>query len=249
MGTAFKWYGPRGGGPVEAFIEAGVPPEMLHSYIARQWFDEEAVAWAKEGVDGAEAPIWKSLGLRPNEAGRLIHRGAVLADTVRDWWGAGIPISEVAEWIGAGLTPQEAFRQRSGRLVTSARVMRAGTGSGSAQKFIEVGVPPQMLDNHTARPGPCDEADAWAKKGIDGAEAPIWKALGFRPNEAGRLARKGATLADTVRDWWREGIPISEVADWIGAGLTPKEAAGQRAKGISAERAAALRALRDDASL
>src|SRR5271169_4270361 len=124
MRTGFKWYGQRGGGPVQAFIEAGVPPEMLHSYMAKQWFDDEAVAWAKEGVGGAEAQIWKALGLRPNQAGRLVRKGAVLAYTVRDWWGAGIPFSEVALCIGAGLTPEEAFRQRSGRLVTSARVMR-----------------------------------------------------------------------------------------------------------------------------
>jgi hypothetical protein len=35
------------------------------------------------------------------------------------------------------------------------------------------------------------------------------------------------------------------VADWIGAGLSPQEAADQRARGITAEQAAALRALRD----
>ena len=88
-----------------------------------------------------------------------------------------------------------------------------------------------------------------AKEGIDGAEAPIWKGLGLRPHEAGRLVRNGASLVDTVRDWWQANIPISEVADWIGAGLTPEEAATQRANGITAEHAAALRALRDDPTL
>ncbi len=83
MGTGFKWYGQRGGGPVQMFVEAGVPPQMLHSYLARQWFDDEAVAWAKEGIDGAEAPIWKALGLRPNEAGRLVRKG-VLTGLVPD---------------------------------------------------------------------------------------------------------------------------------------------------------------------
>jgi hypothetical protein len=106
-----------------------------------------------------------------------------------------------------------------------------------------------MLHSYLARQGFDDAAVAWAKQGIDAAEAPIWEALGLRPNEAGRLVRKGATLAGTVRDWWRAGISIGEVADWIGAGLTPKEAASQRAKGITAEQAAALRALRDDPSL
>ena len=246
MGTGFKWYGQRGGGNVQAFVEAGVPPQMLHSYMKRQWFDEEAVAWAKAGIDGAEAPVWKALGIRPNEAGRLDRKGVTLADTVRDWWRAVIPIGEVADWIGAGLTPEEAFRKRSGRGVALARIMRGRPGWGRAQKFVEAGVPPQMLHSYMTRRGSDEEAATWAKVGIDGAEAPVWKALGIRPNEAGRLDRKGVTLADTVRDWWEAGIPIDEVADWIGAGLTPKEAAGQRAKGITAEHAAALRALRDD---
>lgn len=113
MGTGFKWYGQRGGGPVQAFVEAGVPPQMLHSYMARQWFDDEAVAWAKAGIDGAEAPVWKALGLRPHEAGRLERTGATLGGTVRDWWRAGIPIDEVADWIGAGLTPEKAADQRA----------------------------------------------------------------------------------------------------------------------------------------
>ncbi len=246
MGTGFKWYGQRGGGPVQAFVEAGVPPQMLHSYMTRQWFDDEAVAWAKAGIDGAEAPVWKALGLRPNEARRLDRTGATLAGTVRDWWRAGIPIDEVADWIGAGLTPDQALRERSGRHAAPAHVMRGRPGRGHAQKVVGTGAPSQMLHSYMTRRGFDDEAAAWAKAGIDGAEAPVWKALGLRPNEARRLDRTGATLAGTVRDWWRAGIPIDEVADWIGAGLTPKEASGQRAKGITAAHAAALRALLDD---
>lgn len=103
-----------------------------------------------------------------------------------------------------------------------------------------------MRHGYVANQDGDDEAFAWAKAGIDGAETRVWKALGLRPNEARRLDRTGATLAGTVSDWWRAGIPIDEVADWIGAGLTPKEAADQRAKGITAEHAAALRALRYD---
>ncbi len=246
MGTGFKWYGQRGSVPVQAFVEAGVPPQVLYSYMAKQWLDEEAVAWAKAGIDGAEAPIWKALGLRPDEARRLVRKGATLAGIVRDWWRAGIPIAEVANWIGAGVTPEEAFRQRrAGRAATS-RATQAGPGWDPGQKVSEAGAPAQMRHSGRARQWLDDEAVAWAKAGIDGAEAPIWKALGLRPDEAGHLDRNGTTLADTVRNWWQAGIPIAEVADWVGAGLTPKEAAGQRAKGITAEHAAALRALRDD---
>src|SRR5260370_951405 len=113
MGTGFKWYGQRGGGPVQAFVEAGVPLQGLHSYIARQEFGDEAVAWASEGIDGGEAPVWRALGFRPREGRRLVRNGTTLADTVRDWWHAAIPIGEVADWIGAGLTPEEAAGQRA----------------------------------------------------------------------------------------------------------------------------------------
>src|SRR5260370_39199429 len=93
---------------------------MLYSYMARQWFDDEAVAWAKEWIDAGEAAVWKALGFRANEASRLVRKGVTLADTVRDWWQEGIPIGELADWIGAGLTPEEALRQRW-EAVTGAR--------------------------------------------------------------------------------------------------------------------------------
>ena len=246
MGTGFKWYGQRGSGPVQTFVEAGVPPQMLYSYTARQWFDDEAVAWAKAGIDAGEAPVWKALGLRPDEASRLVRTGATLADTVRDWWRAGIPIDEVAHWIGAGLTPETAVRERSERRVGTARLRRGGRGLPPVQTLVEASAPPQMVPSHVRTLALDDEPVVWAKQGIDGAEAPIWKALALRPNEARRIVRTGATLAGTVRDWWRAGIHMGEVADWIGAGLTAKEAAVQRVNGITAEHAAALRALRDD---
>jgi hypothetical protein len=132
MGTGFNWYGQLGGGPVQAFVEAGVPPQMLHSYMARRWFDDEAVAWAKAGIDGAEALIWRALGLRPDQARRIDRKGATLADTVRDWWRAGIPIDEVADWVGAGLTPNEAAGQRAkGITAEHAAAMRALRGDPS----------------------------------------------------------------------------------------------------------------------
>ncbi len=243
MGTGFKWYGQRGGGPVQAFVEAGVPLQVLHSYIARQWFDDEAVAWATEGIDAGEAPVWKVLGFRPKEARHLLCNGARLADTVTHWWRATIPIGEVAGWIGAGLTPEEAFRQRSTGMAIGG-VPPGGPDWGPIQAFVEARIPPPMLGGSLARQEFDDEAVAWARQGIDGAEAPLWRALALRPSEVRRLVRNGTTLADTVRDWWHAAIPIGEVADWIGAGLTPEEAAGQRANGITAEHAAALRALR-----
>src|SRR5712692_5207251 len=180
MGTGFKWYGQWGGGPVQTFVEAGVPPQMLYSYMARQWFDDEAVTWAKEGIDAGEAPVWKALGLRPYEARRLVRSGATLADTMRDWWLSGIPIGEVADWIGTGLTPEAAVRRRSGRRVATARVRRGGRGPAPVQTFVEAIAPPQMPPSYVTRQLLDDEAVAWAKHGIDGAEAPVWKALRLR---------------------------------------------------------------------
>src|SRR5712691_11841468 len=174
MGTGFKWYGQWGGGPVQTFGEAGVPPQMLYSYMARQWFDDEAVAWAKEGIDAGQAPVWKALGLRPNEARSLVRNGATLADTVRDWWRAGIPIGEVAHWIGAGLTPEAAVWRRSGRHAATARGKRAGRGLALVQAIVEASASPLTLASHATRQVLDDEAVAWARQGIDRAEAPVW---------------------------------------------------------------------------
>ena len=121
-----------------------------------------------------------------------------------------------------------------------------GPMMGPAQKFIEAGVARPLLHSYLLRQWNDDEAVAWAKEGIDAPEAQLWKALSLRPTEAGRLARQGSSVVNTVREWWRAGIPVDEVADWIGAGLTPVEAADQRARGITAEQAATLRALRDE---
>src|SRR5260370_31241681 len=122
-------------------VEAGVPPQLLHGYMARQWFDEEAVAWATEGIDAAEAPVWKALGLHPNEAGRLARQGATLAATVSDWWRAGIPIGEVADWIGAGPTPPDTFPRLPGHSAAAPRVMRGAPRSDPILNVAAVYVP------------------------------------------------------------------------------------------------------------
>ena len=99
---------------------------LLHSYMMRQWFDDEALAFAEAGIDAGDALVWKEFGIAPAEAGRLAKAGQTPGATLRAWWEAGIPADEVAAWLGAGLTPEEAAAQRA-KGVTAARaaVMRA----------------------------------------------------------------------------------------------------------------------------
>lgn len=104
----------------------GLDPQVTHSYVTRQWFDDEAIAWAVHGIEASEALAWKELGLTPVEAERQQSTGANAMQTAKAWWKTGIPFDEVADWIGAGLTPQEAAEQRAkGITVERAAVLRS----------------------------------------------------------------------------------------------------------------------------
>jgi hypothetical protein len=91
----------------------GAGGRVVHSYMTRHWFDDEAIAWASHGIDAADALAWKELGLTPVEAARQEAQGSGAMRTAKAWWRAGIPVEEVADWIGAGLTPEEAVEQRA----------------------------------------------------------------------------------------------------------------------------------------
>jgi hypothetical protein len=108
------------------FVEAGARPELAYGYIVAQWVDDEALDWARAGVDAPDARLWRLLGLTPPEALRLASRGAAPDQMIRDWWRAGIPYDEVAAWLGAGLSPHEAAAQRAqGIAAEQAATMRA----------------------------------------------------------------------------------------------------------------------------
>jgi hypothetical protein len=99
---------------------------LVHTYLTRQWYDDEAIAWAEQRIEAGDALAWKEIGIGPAEAGRLVKDGATPAGTMREWWQAGIPFDEVAAWIGAGLSPTEAAEQRAkGVTAERAAVMRA----------------------------------------------------------------------------------------------------------------------------
>ena len=116
--------GPDPRGFLDAVGQQG--PLVVHSYVQRQWIDDEAIAWAKHGIDASDALAWKELGLTPVEAERHQQQGMSAMQTAKAWWRAGIPVDEVADWIGAGLTPEEAAEQRAnGVTVDRAAVLRS----------------------------------------------------------------------------------------------------------------------------
>ncbi|HTW99951.1 MAG TPA: hypothetical protein VMD59_14305 [Acidimicrobiales bacterium] len=111
---------------LRSFLVAGVALDIAQTYLARDWVDDSAISWAKEGIDASDASLWRELAVRPAEAGRLVRTGTSICDTVCDWWRAGIPIEEVAEWIGAGLSAEEAAAQRAkGITAEQAATLRA----------------------------------------------------------------------------------------------------------------------------
>jgi hypothetical protein len=114
------------GGPVQAFLTAGVPHDVMVGYLQSQWTDADAVTWAKLGIQSWDARMWQTMGLTAAEAGELTKAKSTPADVMRDWWRAGIPFDEMADWLGAGLTPEEAVAQReSGVTAEQAAALRA----------------------------------------------------------------------------------------------------------------------------
>ena len=74
----------------------GPSGRLMHSYMLRQWVDDEAIAWASHGIDAGDAGAWKELGLTPVEAERQQALGLGAMQTAKAWWRAGIPVDEVA---------------------------------------------------------------------------------------------------------------------------------------------------------
>jgi hypothetical protein len=110
----------------QRFHESIADPRMLNGYLQHQWMDDDALAWARNGVTADDAYLWHDLGLRPVEAGRLASKGLTPGEVIREWWRSGIPFDEVADWIGAGLTAAEAAEQRAkGITVEHAAALRA----------------------------------------------------------------------------------------------------------------------------
>jgi hypothetical protein len=101
------------GGPLQRFHQSGADPRLMHGYLQCGWIDDDAVEWARHGIEAHDAYTWFDLGLKPVEAGRLVMQGRTPGDVIREWWSSGVPFEEAGEWIGAGLSATEARQQRA----------------------------------------------------------------------------------------------------------------------------------------
>jgi len=106
--------------------QEGISMQVIPGYVAKNWEVDQALPWARAGIEAGDALLWRALGVTPAEAARLERKGESAAGTMRDWWRAGIPFDEVADWIGAGLSAREAAQQRaSGVTAEQAAALRA----------------------------------------------------------------------------------------------------------------------------
>jgi hypothetical protein len=200
---------------------------------------ETAVAWRRAGVaDGLCAAQWSVARVTPATVGDWRAAGLDAIDAVR-CHEMGYDLAAAREFKRRGLTPEQAFTQW--RSPTRGPMTRVGVAFA---RMHELKVPPQVIRTYLQANWTDEEALAWARQHVPADVAKLWLALGLTPAEGAELTRAGRTPAEVVREWWRAGIPYDEVADWLGAGLTAAEAVEQRARGITVEHAATLRALR-----
>jgi hypothetical protein len=237
------------------WLDAGFKAEVAEVWRRWRFSIARAQAWVAAGVDeGLHAAQWSTAGVDPG--------------VVEEWRDAGIEANEAVRWheFGYGLEaartekakghgPDQAFaqaNQQSSAGMTTRMMRTSGVGfsgvgfAGSVRGLHEAGVDPRVLHSYAQHHWMDESAIPWAKQGIDASDAYMWHELGLTPAEAGRLELLGRTVGDVVREWWTAGIPFEEFADWVGAGLSTAEAVEQRARGITAEHAASLRALRRD---
>jgi hypothetical protein len=109
-------------------LHAGIPAERARGYVEAGWIGTDALDWAKHEVEPGQARVFQALGLSAREASRILAEGDDGIALMTDFWGAGIPLDEVAAWRGAGFTAAEAARMRAeGTNVEQAQVLRALT--------------------------------------------------------------------------------------------------------------------------
>jgi hypothetical protein len=240
-------------------------PEELAIWLAAGFQAPTAEIWRRWRFSIARAQAWTAAGVENGLNAAQWSTAGVVPDTVQEWRTAGIDATEAVRWheFGYGLAavraekargngPDQAFagaHQQSSIGVTQGIVRTGITGggfAGSVRGLHEIEVDPRVIHSYAQHQWTDESAVAWAKQGIEANDAYMWHALGLTPVEAGRLELLGRTVGDVVREWWTAGIPFEEFADWIGAGLNAAEAVEQRARGITAEHAASLRALRLD---
>jgi hypothetical protein len=231
----------------EDWLAAGFTAEQAHGWRRWRMDPATAFAWRKAGVpDWLRAAQWSVAGVSPDTVQRWRDAGVEASEAVH-WHEMGFRIDSVIELKRKGLTPDQAFAQRNATAMASTHHPTGGYALGTAvQRFHQAGVRGEIVQGYLIAHWVDEEALSWAAKGIDVADAKLWKLLRLTPVEAARLISEQRTPEELIREWWQAGIPYQEVADWLGAGLSAEEAAAQRAQGVTAEQARALRALRDD---
>jgi hypothetical protein len=155
--------------PIRRLRDAGVEPRIMQSYMQHQWIDDDAVEWAKHGIEANDAYTWHELGLTAAEAGRFQVLGRTPGQVIAEWWTAGIPFQEAAEWIGAGLSADEAAEQRARGITAehaaSLRALRQGeppvdrTGPRGSFRLARLGPP----GSEQPGPPPADQGSARAE--------------------------------------------------------------------------------------
>jgi hypothetical protein len=236
--------------PLDEWLAEGF--ERADAEVWRSWrfTRAQAKAWRAAGVeDGLRAAQWATARATPRSVGEW-QAASIDANEAVQWHEFGFDVSAAKRHKAQGRRPADAYQQGQHGALLSFVASAPGTAvppahlGGTVQRLVGMGVPMSVLQSYAARQWYDDEAVAWAEQHIEAADAQLWKALGLRPREAGRIARRGVDALSVVRDWWKAGIPFEEVAEWLGAALSAEEAAAQRARGITVEQAAALRALR-----
>lgn len=242
--------------------ESGRPPEDLGAWLAAGMRRTEALAWRKWNFDLAEAKQWRAVGVQEALIAAQWQVAGVVPGAVADWIKARITVGEAIRWhefgfnldqarehTKAGRTPDDAYNQGN-RSTPLAKYMprtfaaAAGAPVERIQKFLNSGVPHNVMSSYLQLQWTDEQAISWAKNGIQAWDAKLWLTIGLVADEAADLLKDNKKPADVIKEWWRAGIPYDEVADWIGAGLTSEEAVAQRESGVTVEQAAALRALR-----
>lgn len=233
-------------------------PEDLTPWLAAGLRRKEALEWRRWRFTLVEAQRWMAAGVGDALTAAQWQMSGVTTTTVKDWQAANIGAAAAIRWhefgfdldtatqhAEAGRGPYEAYQQQQGAMGGQ---YPPGARGALIQTFINAGVPQQVLRGYLSSNWTDDVAIAWAKRGIEAADARAWQLLGLTAIEAGELAKAGKEPLQLIQDWWHSGIPLAEVGDWLGAGLTPEEAVAQRAAGVTVEQAAALRALRHGGS-
>jgi hypothetical protein len=68
--------------------------------------------WTRRGIPPVAARVWQLLGIEADQAARHAAAGVDPLAVVEDYWRAGVPLDEAAQWLAAGFSGADAARAR-----------------------------------------------------------------------------------------------------------------------------------------